>query len=350
MEQARSNTTYLIIATVITVACFAIVIPMCMSSSGPSSPNSHQQANNEEPPTEDSSLIKDEETTVIADDTNKLTASKSASGESTISDTGTSSEKNSSEKNEDLPLSGSAEHTALLFITSLKNLDPQSAIKSITAENVSYATIAGICMMLEDGNYTFSSEKPLRQMFANEKSAGYLAQLQTSPINKKSVFSMTLKTDENKQWKITEINLDEFLDSYINQVSDGNIHYTPLIKNPQGGQALAIYFDIDSNTLTERTHTQLKIVAELLKGNADKNLTISGHTDSLGSDNYNLALSKKRALEVKNFLHKQGIPEAQIKVEGFGKAQPRAANTTSDGSDSPAGRRANRRAEILLNF
>lgn len=343
MKQTRSNTTYLIISVVIAVICFAIIIPMCMTSSNSSTSNNIQQTNSEQVPTEEAALIKDEETIAPADYTNETISATSA-------EPITSDPAAGSEKNEELPPSDSAEYTALQFITSLKNLDPQSAIESVTADNISYATIAGMCMMLEDGNYTFLSDKPLRQMFANKKSAGYLAQLQTSPIDKKSVFSISLKTDENKKWKITEVNLDEFLDSYVNQVSDGNIHYTPLIKNPQGGQALAIYFDVNSDTLTERTNTQLKIVASLLKGNANKSLTISGHTDSLGSDNYNLVLSRKRALEVKGFLHQQGVPEAQIKVEGFGKAQPRAANTTSDGADSPAGRRANRRAEILLNF
>ena len=52
---------------------------------------------------------------------------------------------------------------------------------------------------------------------------------------------------------------------------------------------------------------------------------------------------------MKHFLSK-GVKNKQIKIIGYGKSQPRRPNTTESGLDAPDGRRANRRAEILLNF
>jgi outer membrane protein OmpA-like peptidoglycan-associated protein len=91
-------------------------------------------------------------------------------------------------------------------------------------------------------------------------------------------------------------------------------------------------------------------VAKLLKLSSEKKLTISGHTDSLGSDPYNLSLSRDRAEKVMQFLAENGINEKQMEIVGYGKSKPRLPNTTKTGDDSPAGRRANRRAEILLDF
>ena len=160
----------------------------------------------------------------------------------------------------------------------------------------------------------------------------------------------TKRKDANSPWKITEINLDKLLADYASRFSDGDIYYIPLIKNPKGGDSLAIYFDLDSEELTTRTKRQLSIVANLLKSDTAKELTISGHTDALGSENHNLKLSKQRAQQVMTYLSGQGVNADQMKVVGYGKTKPRRPNTTADGADAPDGRRANRRAEILLNF
>ena len=105
-----------------------------------------------------------------------------------------------------------------------------------------------------------------------------------------------------------------------------------------------LYFELDSNELTKRTQKQLQIIARILKSTTDKKLTISGHTDASGSDQHNLGLSNQRAQQVMTFLASQGVNKEQMKVTSFGKSHPRRPNTTDDG------RRANRRAEISLDF
>jgi outer membrane protein OmpA-like peptidoglycan-associated protein len=76
---------------------------------------------------------------------------------------------------------------------------------------------------------------------------------------------------------------------------------------------------------------------------------IEGHTDSKGSPDLNLELSKRRAEAVKDWLvKKKRIPKSIITTRGFGETKPVAPNTNPDGSDNPQGRQQNRRVEITV--
>ncbi|MFK7910377.1 MAG: OmpA family protein [Akkermansiaceae bacterium] len=237
------------------------------------------------------------------------------------------------------------------FMDSIINLNPAEARKHIDSSSVSYAKLAGLCIIFEEGQYKLIKDRPLRKMFLRDTTAGWLTRVESPDQGNAAMFAInTKRKDANSPWKITEINLDKLLADYANRFSDGDIHYTPLIKNPKGGDSLVIYFDLNSENLTPRTQRQLKIVANLLKSDQTKKLTISGHTDGLGSDDYNLALSKQRAETVMSFFVKQGVPADQMKIVGFGKSKPRLPNQAEDGTDNPDGRRVNRRAEILLDF
>ena len=69
-------------------------------------------------------------------------------------------------------------------------------------------------------------------------------------------------------------------------------------------------------------------------------LMVSGHTDAIGSDEYNQKLSERRANAVRRYLIEKGIASARIQVKGYGKRMPIADNKT------PEGRAMNRRAEL----
>lgn len=72
-------------------------------------------------------------------------------------------------------------------------------------------------------------------------------------------------------------------------------------------------------------------------------LQVEGHTDSIGSDDYNQQLSEARAEAVRDYLIQQGISQGQITARGLGKTQPIASN------DTPEGRQQNRRVELVLS-
>ena len=216
---------------------------------------------------------------------------------------------------------------------------------------VSDAKIAGLCIIFEEAKYRLRENKPLRAMFNREQTAGFIAHVQDELGEKAADFGVTVKRSSSAEsWKVTEINLDSLLADYANRVAGGDVYYTPLIQNPEGGDTLILYFGFDEDLLTQRTQKQLNIVAALLKLDPEKKLTLSGHTDSLGSDSYNTTLSSKRAEGVKTYLLNRGVPNAQIVTLAEGESKPRLPNQTETGEDNPTGRRANRRTEIYLDF
>ena len=103
-----------------------------------------------------------------------------------------------------------------------------------------------------------------------------------------------------------------------------------------------VLFDVDEAELKPGGMQRLSRVAEFLRRNPDRNVLIEGHTDSTAPDDYNLALSQRRANAVEDFLIAQGVDPTRISAVGYGERQPIATN------DTVAGRQANRRVEIVV--
>lgn len=75
---------------------------------------------------------------------------------------------------------------------------------------------------------------------------------------------------------------------------------------------------------------------------------IGSHTDSKGTDNYNIKLSQRRAESVVNFLIRNGIDKNRLHAKGYGETMPIAPNEFEDGTDNPVGRAKNRRTEFRV--
>ncbi len=109
-----------------------------------------------------------------------------------------------------------------------------------------------------------------------------------------------------------------------------------------------ILFDFDKWTIRKDAEETLSKVGEVISAYQHP-VSIIGHTDSKGSESYNLELSKKRAESVKQWLIDQaGIDSKRIETSGKGESEPVAPNTNPDGSDNPEGRQKNRRVEIRI--
>jgi outer membrane protein OmpA-like peptidoglycan-associated protein len=103
-----------------------------------------------------------------------------------------------------------------------------------------------------------------------------------------------------------------------------------------------IYFDFAQATLKPESGPVLKEIAQALKDNPDWKLTVEGHSDNIGGDAYNLELSKRRALAVKEALIAQyNIAPDRLANEGFGASRPVESNDTLEG------RARNRRVELV---
>jgi outer membrane protein OmpA-like peptidoglycan-associated protein len=104
-----------------------------------------------------------------------------------------------------------------------------------------------------------------------------------------------------------------------------------------------VLFDTGSYTLKPGAREKLAKISGILLAHTGLNLQIEGHTDIIGSDEFNQILSERRAESVRDFLAEQGVPGSSITARGFGKTQPVATN------DTPEGRQRNRRVELVVN-
>lgn len=109
-----------------------------------------------------------------------------------------------------------------------------------------------------------------------------------------------------------------------------------------------VFFGFDRYDLTAESKNTLNDVVDILNALPVLEIEAVGHTDHKGSDNYNLMLSKKRSASVVEYITRRGIDGRRIKSVGKGESFPVARNTMPDGSDSPEGRKLNRRVEILV--
>jgi outer membrane protein OmpA-like peptidoglycan-associated protein len=103
-----------------------------------------------------------------------------------------------------------------------------------------------------------------------------------------------------------------------------------------------VTFQTDSADLRPEFFDVMSSVALVLIEYDKTLVNVAGHTDSTGSDDYNLRLSQRRADSVASFLRSQGVDGLRLQTYAFGETQPIASN------DTPSGRQLNRRVEISL--
>ncbi len=104
-----------------------------------------------------------------------------------------------------------------------------------------------------------------------------------------------------------------------------------------------VLFDFNKFTLKPGAREKLAKVSGILLAYPGLKIQVEGHTDSIGSDEYNQGLSEKRAGSVRDYLVTQGVPGGTVSAVGFGKADPVASN------DNAAGRQQNRRVEMVVS-
>jgi len=111
-----------------------------------------------------------------------------------------------------------------------------------------------------------------------------------------------------------------------------------------------VLFEFNKSNLTSDARAKARDIAEVLDGPAVRNrhVSIEGHTDSIGSEDYNLLLSERRAQSVASAVESNGVSSSRLQSRGFGKKYPIAPNKNSDGSDNPSGRAKNRRVEVII--
>ncbi|MFN8627242.1 MAG: OmpA family protein [Candidatus Binatia bacterium] len=102
----------------------------------------------------------------------------------------------------------------------------------------------------------------------------------------------------------------------------------------------SVHFDFDKATLKAEAKPILDEAVRVLKQEGSVDIVVEGHTDSVGTEQYNLGLSRRRAETVRTYLVDHGIARSRITAEGLGEAKPVASNDSADG------RAQNRRVEL----
>ncbi len=170
----------------------------------------------------------------------------------------------------------------------------------------------------EDGNFTFNMARGHAYVLTGDK-PGYTS-------SRASVSTMDIKRSDPDDTVMVTI----YLDSIKNSFSVSNIFY-----------------DYDKATLRPESAASLDSVVHFLVDNPSITIEIYSYTDSKGKDEYNMALSQRRAQSVMDYLEKNGIDRARLTAKGFG-AKNAAAPNTVNGKDNPEGRQLNRRTEFRI--
>ena len=110
----------------------------------------------------------------------------------------------------------------------------------------------------------------------------------------------------------------------------------------------SILFGFDSSELDDEAKSEMERVFDVMRQHPEIKLELTGHTDAVGSEEYNRRLSDQRAQSIALYLIGKGIQASRIKVTSAGETAPIARNMYEDGSDSPDGRRLNRQVSIKL--
>lgn len=103
-----------------------------------------------------------------------------------------------------------------------------------------------------------------------------------------------------------------------------------------------VLFGFDQSNLSSDAKMSLDKLITVLNNYPDTNIEIQGHTDSKGSEAYNLDLSKQRASAVSSYLSNKGIPYNRLEIRGFGENNPKYSNSSKEGQAE------NRRVEFLI--
>jgi OmpA-OmpF porin, OOP family len=101
-----------------------------------------------------------------------------------------------------------------------------------------------------------------------------------------------------------------------------------------------IYFDHDQHDIKPEYFDYLNKMARVLDGHSDLRIKVTGHTDAVGSDEYNIGLSERRARAIKAYFLSQGIPADKLEIDFKGKRQP------IDSNETPEGKQRNRRVDF----
>jgi peptidoglycan-associated lipoprotein len=158
---------------------------------------------------------------------------------------------------------------------------------------------------------------------------GYLVKRQTYTTRGRGVDPSTLKE------LVTNITLDTIM--VLDKIELNKIF---VLDN--------IYYNYNRAEIRQDAAKELDKLVQLLVDNPEIKIELSSHTDSVGTVEYNIDLSQRRAESAVNYITQHGIAATRLVAKGYGESRPIARNTNPDGTDNVKGRDKNRRTEFKI--
>ena len=215
-----------------------------------------------------------------------------------------------------LPVSMRPEQVAVIFGT-IKNSDNEFEKAKVRWEDLQTGKLIGFSESdITNGSYLI--------ILPLGKNYGYY-------IDHKNYFPLSGNIDLTNQTEQIEIEKNFILHSYVDII---NKQLAIPLEN--------VFFDHNKYKLKPESYTELNRLAGFIKKNEGLKIEISGHTDNVGTTQYNKQLSKKRADAVKKYLIKQGCKSINLSSAGYGESYPVTKNDTEEGKAE------NRRVEFKV--
>jgi len=231
----------------------------------------------------------------------------------------------------------------------IKNLDP--ILAKVSGETVVF--------VFTDGQFTLSQPKiwpvaAARQMASKYDVCFYLISSAQTPKSEKVVNDIAAVNTCSRVFTFDAVlSRPEYTTSALYMVRDRAIVETELISKVVGIELNNILFDYNSADIRREYHDELDALAKFLEKNPEAYVVLEGFADSTGDPKYNLALSRRRALSVKNYLMQReifsaaeanigAVAEKRLVTLWYGKDLPVADNDTAEG------RQLNRRVRLTV--
>jgi len=174
-----------------------------------------------------------------------------------------------------------------------------------------------------------------------DEETGYLSGEFTSSTCRTNVGKITLYRSKHQLSKTDTVSLyHSWYNNMCNDLKRGWNAYYVRDTEMRDFEFRPIHFDHDKDDLKPEFHHFLKRMVKIVESHSDLRIKIIGHTDSNGSDAYNVGLSERRADQIKTYLLSLGLKSDQIVIEFRGEKDPKVSNSTA------GGKKLNRRVDF----
>lgn len=175
------------------------------------------------------------------------------------------------------------------------------------------------------------------------------AERESAPVRKPEIVNSAALEEEIAKLELELIEMEKQRSmGYEPTLLDADVSGNKQLKVGQKIILERIYFDFDKFNIRDESIVELNKLLVFLNANPSVVVEISGHTDSRGTDDYNLKLSLNRVKSVVAWLKNREVSSKRMIFKGYGKTRHIAPNENPDGSDNPEGRQMNRRIELTI--